>query len=302
MKLTLDGLRSLFGNLGNEGRDKNAGLEFDYGSINDEQLINAYTTNWIARKIVDIPARDSLRKWRVWSGDNADAMELEEKRLDVPGKLLETLIKARLFGGAALYIGTNQRPEEELNVDALKAGGIEYLNVMTRCELNPGDIERDPFSPYFGKPKNYLISGETAQAEIHPSRLVIFGGDKKADAWRAAGFNIGWDESVLRATFDTIKNAGGSFSNVASLIFEANVDVIGVPNMMAQIGNAGYESELLKRFQLAALGKGINGTLLMDAEETYERRSASFAQLPDLMREFALHCACLLYTSPSPRD
>ena len=40
------------------------------------------------------------------------------------------------------------------------------------------------------------------------------------------------------------------------------------------------------RAALTARGKGINGALLMDAEDTYDQKTASFATLPDIIDRF----------------
>ena len=290
MKYLTDSLKSLIGNLGNPERDKSASVYFHENLLTDEQLIAAYNSNWIARKIVDIPAKDSLRKWRTWN-DEAAKIEAEENRLNVRSKISEAMIKARLFGGAGVYIGTDQESSEPLDIEKIKVGGIDYLTVLSRRELTAGEIEQDPQSEYYGKPKNYTINGVTGHATIHPSRLILFNGDSKADVWLSAGINAGWGESVLKATADTILQAGGTFGSVASLVFEANIDVIGVPDLMSSVGNQGYEANILKRFMLAATGKGINGTLILDKEETYNRKSASFAQLPEIMNTFAMYCA-----------
>lgn len=288
---TVDSLRSLIGNLGNPERDKAAATHFVHNEISSSELIAAYKSNWIARKIVDIPARDSLRKWRIWSGDDDGLIVKEEVRLRLRQKTLRALTMGRLYGGACIYIGTEQDPEEPLDAEAINQGDLKYLTVLTREEIQCGEIEEDVLSENHGRPKFYTITGSTNQVNIHPSHLAIFHGDATPELWGATGVDAGWDQSVLQAAYESIRNAGGTFSNVASLVFEANVDVIGIPEMMAQIGTANYESNILKRFQLAAQGKGINGTLLLDAEETYNRRSASFASLTDVMREFATHCA-----------
>lgn len=196
-----------------------------------------------------------------------------------------------MFGGAAIYIGTDQEPSEPLNPESIKQGGIKYLSVMTRRELTAGGLMQDPFSEYYGRPEEYTISGGTGQAYIHPSRLVLFYGDDKPDTWFCNGVDLGWSNSVLKAVHDTIAQTGGTFASVASLVFEANVDVISMPDLMSNIGSDGYESNVLKRFQLASANKGINGTLILDKEETYERRSAAFAHLPEIMQAFAMYCA-----------
>ena len=286
-----DGLKSLLGGLGDINRDKSAGISFEENTLDDQQLMNAYSSNWIARKIIDIPAEDSLRKWRRWESDNSDLIELEEQRLGLKAKVKEASIKGRMLGGAAIYIGTDQEPTEPLNPETIKKGGIKYLTVMTRRELTAGELEQDPETPYYGKPKDYTISSQRGQVTIHPSRLILFYGHELADIWTTGGAYSGWSESVLKATCDAIKQAGGTFANVASLVFEANVDVIHVPDMLQNLSSDEYEKRLLKRFTVAATAKGINRTLVLDGEEKYERKGATFTNLPELMEAFALYCA-----------
>lgn len=287
----------MVGNLGNPDRDKAASLRYSQECLGDDQLIAAFDTNWIARKLVTLPAEDSLKKWRKWSGDGEQIWK-EEKRLGLEGKAREALMLARLFGGAAIYIGTDQDQSEPLDPESISRGGIKYLTVLSRLELSIGDLEQDPDSEFYGSPKHYRLSrfrtensNMLDEENIHPSRLIIYRGDLQADKWTAFGPSRGWGQSVLTSTSEAIKNAGGTFANVASLVFEANIDVIRVPDLMDNISSDVYEQNLLKRFGLAAANKGINGTLILDSLEEYERRSTSFATLPEVMREFASHCA-----------
>lgn len=291
MKTIKDGFRSLIGNLGNPERDKSASVEHTETLLDDQQLNAAFSSNWIARKIVTLPAKDALKKGRSWSGESKQAIESEERRLGLNKKLIEALTMARLLGGAAIYIGTDQDPEDELLPDSIKQGDIKYLTVLTRRELSADQLNQDPMSKGYGKPVRYQVTGAATSAYIHPSRLILLDGDMQADKWLVAGANMGWGESVLKSTHDAIKNAGGTFANVASLVYEANIDVIGVPKLMANIGSEGYEKDILTRFGLASANKGINGTLILDGDEEYNRKGASFAQLPEVMSAFALHCA-----------
>src|SRR5690606_27695965 len=108
-------------------------------------LLNAYRGAWLPRKIVDIPAFDSVRAWRDWQADGKDIepIEAEENRLNVRGKVFEARIKARLWGGAAIHIGTGEEDlGKPLDLEGIKKGGIKYLTVLTRRQLSAGEIER----------------------------------------------------------------------------------------------------------------------------------------------------------------
>ncbi|MFT0517273.1 DUF1073 domain-containing protein [Pseudomonas faucium] len=281
-----DKLVNLVANLGTE-RDKASGSTYAPVTLTDEQLINAYRGAWLPRKIVDIPALDATRRWRAWQADKAqiEKIEDEEARLDLRAKVKQAIIRARLFGGAAIFIGTGEtNTAVALNAGRIQAGGLKYLAVMNRRQLSPTEIEQDPQSERFGKPKAYRLAD--SQLEIHPSRLVIFSGAEHPDPDLAPANIFGWGDSVLQAIFEAIKQSDGTMANVASLVFEAKVDVIRIPDFMQNLQDDGYRKQVLERITLAATAKGINGTLLLDKEEDYETKSASFGTLPDIIDRF----------------
>lgn len=284
-----DSLTNLVSRMGTD-RDKAAHGYYAAPVLTDDQITFAYRGAWLPRKIVDIPALDSCRKWRNWQAksDQVEKIEAEEKRLNVRGKVLEARTKARLFGGAAILIGTGEESlTEELKADRIGEGGIKYLTVLTRRQLTAGEMDRDPASEWYGKPSLYTISGQSGQqVEVHPSRLVIFHGNQTADDDIGASVHAGWGDSVLISVLDAIKNADSTAANIATLVFEAKIDIIKVPNFMASLGDEGYKQKILERYTLANTAKGINGTLMLDKEEDYESKSASFATLPDILDRF----------------
>lgn len=283
-----DSLTNLVANLGT-GRDKAASSGYVLSLLTDGELLAAYRTAWLPRKIVDIPAFDSVRAWRDWQAKapQIEAIEAEEKRLNVKGKVLEARTKARLWGGAAIMLGTGDANlAVPLDLERIGKGGLRYLTVLTRRQITAGETDRDPQSETYGRPGMYqLTAGNQAQIDIHPSRLVIFHGAAQPDD-EFASTQLGWGDSVLQSTLDAIKQADATAANIASLVFEAKIDIIRVPNFMANLADANYRAKLIERYTLAATAKGINGTLMLDKEEEYETKTASFATLPDVLDRF----------------
>ncbi|MBD9519297.1 DUF1073 domain-containing protein [Ensifer sp. ENS02] len=283
-----DSLTSLVSRLGTD-RDKAATVFYTQPFLTDEQALAAYRGSWLPRKIIDIPALDSCRKWRDWQAENnqIDLIEAEENRLNVKGKILEAMTKARLFGGAAIFIGTGDaNPESPLDLNSVGKGGLKYLTVLSRRDMTAGPIEQDVTSEFHGKPSYYEVTGANTMVRIHPSRLVIFVGARQPDALMTVNALDGWGDSILTATLDAIKNADSTAGNIASLIFEAKIDIIRIPNFMASLGNAEYRTKLIERYTLANMSKGINGTLLLDKEEEYETKTAQLAGLTDILMAF----------------
>lgn len=284
-----DSLTNLVSRMGTD-RDKASHGRYTASILGDDQIAFAYRGAWLPRKIVDIPALDSCRKWRNWQAkaDQVEKIEAEEKRLNVRGKVLEARTKARLFGGAAILIGTGESDlAKPLSVDRIGSAGIKYLTVFTRLQLSAGERERDPASEWYGKPSVYTISGgDGTQITVHPSRLVVFHGNSTADDDLGGSAYAGWGDSVLVSVLDAIKNADSTAANIASLVFEAKIDVVKLPNFSANLGQPGYEDQVLKWLTLSATAKGINGTLVMDKEAEFESKSISFATLPDILAQF----------------
>jgi len=324
-----DSLTSLTKNIGTQ-RDGVATLQFERQYLDVSQLIAMYECNWIARKIVDTHPFDATRKFREWQGKDAPTIARAEKRFKVPFKVRSGMTKANLFGGAAAYIGLKDAvPSEPLDVEKVKKGDLQYVTVLTQHELEAGEIDRDVFSEFYGSPRHYKVSnshntvygqygteGEPGfrrheksmegsrvtellgDVTIHPSRLAIFKGDMPADDGCVSFVprsnyggldNSAWGVSRLQAPYETIKQTSGSFAGIASLMLESNVDVIAIPNLAGKIKKD--EVALLKRFSIAAMCKGINGMLILDQDEKFYNRTASFANINSVLEAFLLVCS-----------
>lgn len=286
--MQIDGLQNLTANLGTS-RDKAAASFYGVPTLTDDQLVNAYRGTWLARKIVDIPAFDACRKWRAWQAkaDQITAIEAEEKRLGLQGKVLRAKVAARLLGGAALLIGTGDSDTAQpLDPGRVKKGGLRYVTLLHRRHLSATDIVRDPTSPYFDQPKSWRLNTERGNGlEIHPSRLVILKGSEVPDE-ALSTHTMGWSDPVLLGIMEAVRNMDATAANVASLVFEAKVDTVGIPDFMARLSDPGFEAKILQRFRLAEMGKGINGTLIHDKDEELGQKQASFASLADIMDRF----------------
>lgn len=285
-----DGFQNLVANLGTS-RDKAYANGYFLDIIDRQRLSTAYRTSAVAKSIVDIPADDSCREWREWQAeeDQISALEAEEKRLGVQAKVRDARKRARLYGGAAIFIGTgDSNLELPLNPRSVQRGGLRYLTVLDLWELTAGELSMDPRDPNYGMPKHYELHAVEASAiRIHPSRLVIFRGADVLDSITRQSMQ-GWGDSELQAAYERITQLDGTMANIASLIFEAKVDVVKIQNFTNDLrsGGSAYETLMLKRFGLAATAKGINGMLMLDGEEEYDQKSASFSTLPELADRF----------------
>ncbi len=284
-----DGLQSLATRLGTS-LDKAETLAYVGRTLSDAELEAAFRTSWVARKVVTIPALDAARKWRQWSGDDVDPIEAleEHPRVALRQKAHEAQWKARLYGGAAILIGVDA-PDYAEPLDPATVGrdGLRYLAVLTRHDLAAGQIETDPREPLFGRPMHYDITTTSGGIlRVHPSRLAIFSGNAPPRWQSGIAGNYGWGDSVLQSVYEACRNLDSTMANIASLVFDAKTDVIKMPDLTANITDAGFEDALATRFAAARMLKGNHGTLILDAEEEYESKSYSFGGLDSIADRF----------------
>lgn len=291
--VSTDGLESMLSGMGDPSKDKSAATYYSSTFLDDLALLNSYRSGWIVSKLIDVPATDALRKWRDFSGEQKQILALNnaEKQLQVKQKVIKAYIMARLWGGAAIFINTGQDPDQPLNVDAIKKNGIKSLTVFTRKELTVSELILDPFDENYGRPEYYEVANTTVSVKIHHSHLVRFVGKEHPDPFNHVGPNYGWGDSVVQRVYDAARHADQTSSNIASLVFEANIDVFSIPDFTAKMADKRYSENMIKRFRLASQGKSIVNTLMHDAKETYERKSINFTQLPEVLHKFLLVCA-----------
>lgn len=290
MQRVTDGFQNLVANLGTS-RDKAAANAYAADIYSRTDLLESYRASAVAKNIIDMPAEDACREWRAWQAkdEQISAIEGEEKRLGLQRLAMDAQKRARLYGGAAIYIGTaDSDPMKPLNPDAIRQGGLKYLTLLDRWELTPGMLQLDPRLPGFGMPEKYTMQPQDGTSvDIHPSRLAIFRGADVPDSSLRQSMQ-GWGDSELTATLEKVKHLDATVANVASLVFEAKVDVIRIKDFTSNLRDGGqaYEALMLRRFGLANTAKGINGALLLDKDEEYDQKSANFSTLPDIMDRF----------------
>lgn len=269
----LDGLQNVLAQLG-MGGDKAAHTGYVLSTIDDNQLESAYRNSWIARKLVDLPVDDALRQWRKWNADAETVRRIEkiEEESGLYKKLEQALKSARLFGGAALFIGTNVNA---LNQPLKLTEELKYLKVLDKKVIRRKNsnltraLEDDA-------EQILTIDG----VDVHISRLVMLHG---AYAPRSTDL---FGDSALMSAWDAIRNADGTNANVAALVYEAKIDVFKIPHLMDSLGDPGYEASLMRRLSLANHGKSVTNALLMDTEEEHEQKSANFGGLRELLLSF----------------
>jgi phage-related protein (TIGR01555 family) len=269
--------------------DRRAWQQYSFMPVAPEQAEAAYRSSWLMRKIIDIPPLDMTRGWRAWQAGKNDIekLEAEERRLKLREKCKRALVLARLWGGGALILGTaDANPASELNPEILGLGGLKYVHVVGRHQLGVAAVIQDPASPWFGQPDKYTLSNGSTQIDLHPSRVIPFVGQPGPEGGRYDGISLFWGDPLMQSIEGAVKNADLAQDGFAALIDEAKIDILKIPDMMANVGTKEYEDRLLARLGAAAMGKSTWRALMIDGAEEWEQRQITWAGMPDIIASY----------------
>jgi hypothetical protein len=295
------GLVNAMSNLGSE-KDKGAQGNWYFTPLDQQQAENAYRSNWMARKAIDIPALDMMREGWAWqcSKEEIALIEDEEKRLKVHSRVFKAIKQADLLGGSGIIISDGKNNHSEpLVLDTIQKGGIDFIRVMDRYQLSSGLLDFDPMSPTYMEPLYYdLIGAAGGTIRIHPSRVVRFiGAELPVDSQILYDR---WGDSKLDSIEIAIRDATAGQQGIAALVQEAKVDVYQIDGFMEGMKSEVYKRAVVERFSLVQSMKSTVNALVLDKNDEYQQKTINFAQLPEVQR-LQLQIVCGAVDIPATR-
>jgi len=280
-----DGFKNITKGLGTS-RDPRTNVSYQMGlRIDQVTANNLYVYNWLARKVADIPIDDATRKWRnilVPDADKKKEIEIALKEFDVKGKINLAFKWARVFGGAvilAIIEGDDQ--EEPLAVESIKEGSLKNFIILDRYNIYPEEINRNILSSNFGKPEYYMVSRNGQR--IHHSRLIKIDGDLTT-LMELEQQNY-WGNSIFTALFEPISDSQIVSQSISDLIYESNIDVYRISGLNSLVAE-GRDDLVTKRLKIAHEMKSIINGIALDKEDEYDKKTNTFAQLPEIDDRF----------------
>jgi phage-related protein (TIGR01555 family) len=275
--------------------DKSAGFAFVPGTDRfwtSLVLCELYEVDDISARIVDaLPEAAFERGWRLEENLPAEQSEAVRDALDqfqVQKQLVRTRKWARLYGGAALYIGSDDGPQDS----PLRYGGrVHFFQPYERDELQPWLYYDDPLSPKFGEPSHYRLTpirnvATAPTVLIHESRLVVMHGVDTTPRKRAQ--NNGWCSSVLIRPMKAIQQFHAAFAIVLSLLGDANQNVYkwkGLADLLLR----GQEPIIEARMRLLDKIRSTVRGIAVDAdEEDFIRSQINVTGMDGLLDKYAI--------------
>jgi phage-related protein (TIGR01555 family) len=264
-------------------------------------LIALYRENWIARKIIDVPAEDMTKAWINITSDMTpemqDSIDRLERNTGVRAKIAEGLGLARLFGGAGGLIMIDGMDEdglmEPLNLDSIMPGSFRGLMILDRWSgIYPDiEIEDDISDPEFGKPKYYEITNAATSKSymVHHSHLLRFEG-RALPMWEQMSTQM-WGESEIEIVYEELRKRDNASANLAGLIFRANINVMKMEGLgqMLGFGDVQAQSDLYATMQAQSQLLNNFSMYAIDAKDDFQSiQNTTFSGLNDIYESFML--------------
>lgn len=253
-----------------------------------------YYKEWAAKKIIDIPVQDMLRKPWKYDGltdDQSKVLTNALRRFKFPRALRQALKLERLVGGAVILIGLKSEDESEvknpIDLDNIQPGDVIFTNVVPRTKITVLEYDLNPLSPRFGKPMTYRVW----QHAVHASRMMIFDGDPLVDnaindtsliSASVDGFGV----SVLSPIYDDIVRSISTRQSAMQLIHRASVMLINNGSLKSQLSSS-MGQEAIQRLEELSRQMSIYQAGMIDGRDvTFDQWTAQFGSVPQLLEQF----------------
>lgn len=255
----------------------------------------AYLTSGMLQKVIDIPASDRIREWRDWQGadkEQVDAIEAEERRLQIQAKFrfCEVL---RGTGGGALILVAAGNPAEDLRPETIRDGGLIAVNIARRTEITPEDFDRELSSPTYGEPRRWRVNTTSGSVTyLHPSRVIAFRGDPYPSSVGISLEDQFWGLSRLVRVYREVMKSDNAQAWFADLVRKAKLLRIGIPGLTDYTATDDGQARLNRRMAAVAMSEnGLNATVydaggINQPGETITDYQVSWAGIPAVMDAF----------------
>lgn len=282
------GIQNALSGLGTANDKGASGTIVKRPKLTTAKLDTLFELNGFARVVVTILPDHACRKgWLITREDSdepTDPFSDLNDALHIPNVVQDGLEKARLHGGAAIWLLT---AETDQSVPLGDSEEVHRLMVVERSELNPIEYDGDANSPRYGLPAMYSVApqspavGNVLVPRVHYSRLIYLDGNSVSRATRL-GQN-GFGDSVLESCWDQIRHVSEHGAAGAVLGQEQHVNVLKMANLAAMsMGDAA--SALLERIRALSAGKSLLNMIVLGAGEEYQVHPANASGFAEIGR------------------
>lgn len=256
--------------------------------LNRAELDALFQYDWLAGRVVTIPAEDATREWITISHDTkpdlAERVRDEMERLHMREAFEEGIILGRLYGGGLMIMGAFDGLEVHQPLGKIRS--IEFAHNTDRYLTYPQTFYNDELDIRFGSPETYLVQRLQVQGSItstvHESRTIRFEGNYLPPVARMR--NFGWNESVLEKFHEALRNFGVANQASSAVLQDFVTKKMKVGNLAELLSSDDGESQLVNRMGLIAYGMSVHNLAIFGEDEEFDKMGTPITGLPDLLK------------------
>jgi len=252
------------------------------------QLDSLYRSNWLAQRIINLPALDMTREWTNLLSE-IDPVKIEkiqayESKLNIKKKFTQGIKWARLYGGAlgVMNFGDTSDPSRPLNPASVSANGLKSVHVFARWQITVGgELVKDMEDSEYGLPEYYIVNG----MKIHHTRCLRFISHELP--WRQLYLEQYWGAAELERVLQALLRYDTTADSSSDLVFLAAqryVKIIGYRDAAAK----GQMSKVISVFNDLANLLTFNRIALFDSKDELINYDYKFTGLKDLAEMFMM--------------
>ena len=256
-------------------------------TITQSELDNLYEGDWVARRAIDIHAKDATREWVQLTHDDdldkAQKVTDDMVRLNVQAKFKEAIILARLYGGCAMIIGAFDGQEVDQPLGTIER--VEWIENVDRFHAYPSTWYQDPLDPRFGTPETYTIQRLSVvgsfTAQVHETRIIRFNGNYLPPRLRIR--NFGWSAPVFQSIREALRQFGVATQSGASVLQDFVTLKIQIENLTELLRDETGEEELVNRLSIMAQERSNHNLAVYGKDESIDKMGTPITGLTDLI-------------------
>lgn len=247
--------------------------------------------------------RRAIARMRMDAGDAKPLQEAITKKLTeikANNIIRECMCYERAGGGAAALIGANDFTTDlRMPLELKKIRSLDYLTPLEAREIIPLYYYNDPFKPKFGEPAIYQLvpyvignsvdgSYSPKVTQIHESRLLVFPGIR-CTRRNIASAIAGWGDNIFTRVIRALKSYNTGYQNAEILLSDfaqAVYKIKGLAKLIAENPNA-----LTDSMMNVELGRSIARAVVIDEDESFERKSTTMSGYPETLDRMAQNLA-----------
>ena len=300
----LDGYSNAAAFLGEQSPLMASGTFVRSGLTSDRELLTcAYRTDWLSKKIIDLPSEDMTREWYSLNTSLPEEELRDLKALEafhsVKQEMTNAIRWARLYGGSlALMVlrGEEDRLDQPLDPDFLLPDCFQGLLVLDRTQgVEPScELVTDLNDPDYGLPMYYTMDvdmEEVHSVKIHHSRVLRFIGRELPHS-ETIRENY-WGTSELEHIWDELQKRSATSANIAQLIFQANITTLKMGDFGSSLvlGSEGTRNSLMQAIINENRLRTSYGIQIMSKDDSMDNHPYNFAGLADIYETFMMDMA-----------